>query len=120
MSTPIANLKNCVDFVDDYEKSLGIHIIGVRKMVFDISYAVLYKDGSVRMVSSNEVKKNWPNLLQNFLVDRIKFPRNSRIQVAHGNTDAIETKTLIVLEANPPTRIIGDLNRPVVLKKNNI
>lgn len=104
---PLADLQNCTELVDAFEKNHGRAIIGIKKNVFDISYAVMFNDGSVDMVSSNEVKMKWPNLLENFLVHRIQFPQNIRINVAHGD---IETKALMILELNPPTRIIGDFD----------
>lgn len=101
---PIENLAHCKDSLDGFEIKRGRSIIGVKKVGFDFSYALLCIDETVEMIPSCDAKKKWPNLLQDFFVDRVRFPLNSRFDVANGD---IESKNLIFLDANPPKRIIG-------------
>lgn len=104
---PVANLQNCMEFVDAYEWSLAINIIGVRRLGLDTSYAVLFKDTSVVIHDANDVRTNWPNLLQPFLFNRIEWI--NRINAAQ-NEQVNENKTVTVMELDPPTTILGKFN----------
>lgn len=97
-------MENCKEMVDVYERSLAIEIIGVRRLGLEISYAVMFKDASVVMHGSSDVRTKWPDLLQTFLFKRIEW--TNRINVAQ-DLQMNETKTVTVLELDPPTAILG-------------
>lgn len=102
-------MTNCAESVDDYEKSLGIDIIGLKRVDSgEVSYAMMMKRGTVEMVLSSEVKKLWPEKLKTFLVKRITFPEKNRIFTAQYNNDNVETKAFTLLDKDPPSKILGN------------
>lgn len=71
---PIENLDNCADTIDDYEKLNGLRILSVEKGENgQIKYLVQFKNGFVEKVESNRAERLWPNLVADFLEQRIAW-----------------------------------------------
>lgn len=97
---PIQNLTSCIRMVDEFELAQAHVIIGLKKI--DSVYAMKFKDGSIQMLSFEEVKKKWPELIEDFYIERTIFTMQNQ-------TDNVRnlSSNLVFIDDNPMIRIIG-------------
>lgn len=99
---PIEGLTNCRESIDDFEKAQAQIIIGMKKANGTL-YAMKFKDKSIQMVDSDEVKSTWPTILENYFMERIQF---TMVNCAD-TTGAIESPNVVFI-TNPVAIILGE------------
>lgn len=98
---------NCPELVKDFENSRDQHIIGVKRA--DRAYAMKFKDGSTRMVDAQQIQDEWPQLLEDYLLERITFTMDNHASLSSVNAP-IETTKVHFIHAKPPVKILGKCN----------
>lgn len=106
----IGTVAKYIELVEEFEKCQAQLIIGMSENDLAPLFAVKFKHGEVQLVQLNEVKIKFPNLLKNFLLERIQFKKLDQpvnVQVNQQAQQDVESRNIVFFDENAPTRIIG-------------
>lgn len=69
----------------------------------------MLKNGDTCLFGSEVVRLKWPNLMAEFLLERMEFPISRRYDCADEIANVVETTKLMYLAKEPPQKILGNL-----------